>query len=186
MPYKEIADTLLKKAPILTQRMCIRPPDEKDISAYHNAMRDSKVELQRWMNWAKNWPNSNHIQTFFNESISHWESGHRHLRLNAHDIATQRDLICSIGITIDDIGKRELHISYWANSKFTGQGYTTEAVKAVLKTLFKNLHASQIITGHAKKNFASKRIIEKCGFIPHVDPREEFGYKMVSIEQIPD
>jgi ribosomal-protein-alanine N-acetyltransferase len=57
-----------------------------------------------------------------------------------------------------------------------GKGYTTEAMKAVLRFAASNLGMRRISGGHAKENTASARVIEKLGFIydrddltPHVD-----------------
>ena len=56
------------------------------------------------------------------------------------------------------------------------QGYTTEAMKAVLQFAIKNLDITKIAGGHAKDNLASAKVIEKLGFAydrdditPHVD-----------------
>ena len=56
------------------------------------------------------------------------------------------------------------------------QGYTTEAMEAILKFASKNLGLKKIAGGHAKENRASYRVIEKLGFVydrdditPHVD-----------------
>jgi len=60
--------------------------------------------------------------------------------------------------------------SHWNN------GYTTEAMRAILFYAVKNLGIKRVAGGHAKENLASAKVIEKLGFIydrddvtPHVD-----------------
>ena len=161
--------------PIKTKRLTIEKPAYDQTQAIIEAMLASKAELQRWMNWAKIWPSHAEIEEFHHKSVNHWRENARHLRLNAF-INGQATLACSIGITIDNPQAGVYHMSYWANSTQTNKGYTTEAVKAVIRYLFKDLEASSIITGHAAKNRASKRVIEKCGFVSHTDPREDCAY----------
>ena len=55
-------------------------------------------------------------------------------------------------------------------------GYTTEAMRAILRFAFENLEIKKVSGGHAKENLASAKVIEKLGFVydrdditPHVD-----------------
>jgi len=56
------------------------------------------------------------------------------------------------------------------------RGYTTEAMIAILKFAVVNLGIKKVVSGHAKENLASAKVINKLGFIynrdditPHVD-----------------
>ena len=56
------------------------------------------------------------------------------------------------------------------------RGYTTEAMRAILKFVAANLKIKKVSGGHAKENLASAKVIEKLGFVydrdditPHVD-----------------
>jgi ribosomal-protein-alanine N-acetyltransferase len=55
-------------------------------------------------------------------------------------------------------------------------GYTTEAMKAILKFAAANLGIKKVAGGHVKGNLASAKVLEKLGFVydrdditPHVD-----------------
>ena len=57
---------------------------------------------------------------------------------------------------------------YWGfgyNLRFDcwGNGYATEAVKAMIKFAHDNFGASQFFSSHAEPNIASGRVMEKCG-----------------------
>ena len=65
--------------------------------------------------------------------------------------------------------------SYWNN------GYTTEAMRAVLRYAAEVLGIRRVAGGHAKENIASAKVIEKLGFVydrdditPHADGIRSF------------
>ncbi|MCL2727773.1 MAG: GNAT family N-acetyltransferase [Bacteroidales bacterium] len=56
------------------------------------------------------------------------------------------------------------------------RGYTTEAMKAILRFAALNLGIKKVAGGHAKENLASAKVIQKLGFVydrdditPHID-----------------
>lgn len=72
-------------------------------------------------------------------------------------------LMGSGSITKEDDGSYAL--GYNMNKDFWGNGYATEAGKAMIEWAFVNLGARDFKSGHAVKNIRSKRVIEKCGFV---------------------
>jgi len=77
--------------------------------------------------------------------------------------------------------------SHWNN------GYTTEAMKAILLYAVKNLGIKRVAGGHAKENLASANVIEKLGFIydrddvtPHVDGVRYFDSREYYLDLEPD
>jgi ribosomal-protein-alanine N-acetyltransferase len=61
-------------------------------------------------------------------------------------------------------------VGYFCHPKHQGQGYTTEALNAVLELGFSRLPATHIEAWHATWNVASKRVLEKLGmhFVEHL------------------
>jgi RimJ/RimL family protein N-acetyltransferase len=55
-------------------------------------------------------------------------------------------------------------IGYWLGVKHWGQGYGTEAVRAVIDFAFTELAYDSLSAGARVTNPASRRILEKCGF----------------------
>ena len=55
-------------------------------------------------------------------------------------------------------------IGYHIAKKFTGKGYAAEAVRAFLPVMMKEHHLNQIIGICVAENYASRRVMEKCGF----------------------
>lgn len=56
-------------------------------------------------------------------------------------------------------------IGYGILEEYQGQGYATEAVKAALRWAFQNPNVTAIEAETDANNAASKRVLEKCGFI---------------------
>lgn len=67
--------------------------------------------------------------------------------------------------------KRE--IGYVLDDDYWGNGYTPEAVRAVLAFAFYDEGMSQVVCGHIAENKQSKRVIEKCGFVCEGDEERE-------------
>jgi RimJ/RimL family protein N-acetyltransferase len=71
-------------------------------------------------------------------------------------------LIGACGVERRDEGKPEL--GYWLGTQFWGQGYATEAARAVIDHAFSELGCEDLHSGARISNPASRRVLEKCGF----------------------
>jgi RimJ/RimL family protein N-acetyltransferase len=67
---------------------------------------------------------------------------------------------CGIGVLRND----EPEIGYWLGVKHWGNGYATEAARALIDHAFTELGYSELMAGARVSNPASRRVIEKCGF----------------------
>jgi len=68
-------------------------------------------------------------------------------------------------IGLIDLGKDVHELGYWIGRPFWGQGYATEAARAVVRFAFEELGAVRLTSGHMPENPASGRVLEKCGFV---------------------
>jgi RimJ/RimL family protein N-acetyltransferase len=55
-------------------------------------------------------------------------------------------------------------LGYWLGVEYWGQGFATEAARAVIDFTFEEFDAEQLISGARVANPASRNILEKCGF----------------------
>ena len=69
--------------------------------------------------------------------------------------------LCFKGLDSNGIAE----IGYGISEKYLNNGYATEAVKAVLEWAFNNPNITAIEAETDSENVASKRVLEKCGFI---------------------
>ena len=64
-------------------------------------------------------------------------------------------------------------IGYGISEEYRGRGYATEAVKSVSARAFRNPDVTAIEAETDAANIASKRVLEKCGFIATGEMGEE-------------
>lgn len=69
--------------------------------------------------------------------------------------------LCFKGLTPDGIAE----IGYGINDEYQRQGYASEAVKAVSEWAFQQPDVTAIEAETDDENIASKRVLEKCGFV---------------------
>jgi RimJ/RimL family protein N-acetyltransferase len=70
--------------------------------------------------------------------------------------------IGGIGLRVDD-QHQHAELGYWLGVQYWGQGYATEAARAILRYGFENLGLHRIYASHFKHNPASGRILVKLG-----------------------
>jgi RimJ/RimL family protein N-acetyltransferase len=70
-------------------------------------------------------------------------------------------LIGGCGVAQSDSGPE---LGYWVGVPFWGQGFATEAARAVIDHAFASLGHEQLEAGARVSNPASRRVLEKCGF----------------------
>ena len=68
---------------------------------------------------------------------------------------------CGIGC---DAAKEAPEIGYWLGAPYWGQGYATEAVRALIDHAFTDLDTPALAAAVRVTNPVSRRIVEKCGF----------------------
>jgi RimJ/RimL family protein N-acetyltransferase len=71
-------------------------------------------------------------------------------------------LIGSVGLSRDG---DEVQLGYWIGRPFWGQGYATEAARALL-SLARTLGHKRLVASHFVDNPASGRVLRKLGFCP--------------------
>jgi RimJ/RimL family protein N-acetyltransferase len=74
-------------------------------------------------------------------------------------------------------GKRE--VGYWLGKQYWGRGVATAALAAFLK----HVQARPLFAHVAKHNLASRRVLEKCGFLCCGEEDDEFILKLSADER---
>ena len=65
------------------------------------------------------------------------------------------------------VGEDEAEIGYWIGRPLWGQGLIPEAVRELERWCFEELHCRGLWCGYYEGNEKSRRVQEKCGFVPH-------------------
>ncbi|MBC8376707.1 MAG: GNAT family N-acetyltransferase [FCB group bacterium] len=74
-------------------------------------------------------------------------------------------LVGAVGLTVMQRFNRA-ELGYWVGKPFWGNGYATEASKALLKYGFETLQLNKIHASHMTRNPASGRVMQKIGMEP--------------------
>lgn len=81
----------------------------------------------------------------------------------ALSLKSEQQLIGNCGIRINDPELREANIGYELNSHYWGQGYATEAARAIVRCGFEALGMHRIWSWCIAENIGSARVLEKAG-----------------------
>jgi RimJ/RimL family protein N-acetyltransferase len=147
---------------IESERLIIRWPRPGSGAIINEAIRESFEDLTVWMPWARTLPTV--------------EESEEHARQAHAKIATRADLglhlfrkdtgalVGSSGIHPKDWDVPKFEIGYWCRTSCQGQGYITEAVKAITSFGFDYLLARRIEIRCDERNERSRRVAERAGY----------------------
>lgn len=96
------------------------------------------------------------------EAAVQWLDDHQADGELVRGITFDGELIGICGYLPDEGGTAE--IGYWVGKPYWGQGFATEAAKALIAHAFKTGPFHTLTCGHFTDNTASRRVIEKLGF----------------------
>jgi RimJ/RimL family protein N-acetyltransferase len=160
---------------INTPRLNLAPPTENLSEELFNLM-SNQVDT-RYLNWEPHTSISTTKEVIkkLKESQSlgngfHWCVFHQDQVIGLVSLIDVRRKIRTW--TID-----RAELSYWIALPFTGNGFATEAARAVLNFGFNQLSLRKIIIAHTAENIKSQNICEKLGFIKFAYEHDAFMKK---------
>lgn len=146
-----------------TERLRIRAPRPGDGAELHAAISESLAELTPWMPWA-NEPQSpalaeqNVIQAYADFLLR------RDLRLHLYLRVDPTTLVGSSGLHHVDWDVPRFEIGYWLRTRFSGQGYMTEAVRGITAFAFREVGAERVEIWCDVRNERSAAVARRAGF----------------------
>ncbi|MCP3032025.1 GNAT family N-acetyltransferase [Halobacillus sp. A1] len=145
-----------------TERLFIRIPRPGDGKAVYQAMCASMKELVPWMPFAQK--EQTEEETEINIREAHIRFLQRDdLRMLAF-LKETGELVCSTGLHRMDWDVPKFEIGYWTDTRFCGNGYTTEVVEGLANFAFNKLNAKRVEVRCDAKNIRSLAIPERLGF----------------------
>ena len=145
-----------------TERLVIRSPLPGDGPEEYAAVRESIGELTPWMAWPKE-----------HRTVDDSEASVRRARvaflarteLRLHLYLKGTDTLVGIaGLQNMDWDVPKFEIGYWCRTSFTGNGYITEAVRAITSLAFETLGARRVEIRCDARNLPSAGVAERAGF----------------------
>lgn len=111
-------------------------------------------------------PLANHMAAFTAEDPADWAAFHDHwTRILADDgivnrcITIDQDLVVGHVASFEQFGERE--VTYWIDRAHWNKGIATDALSRFLPLIV----TRPLCARAAKDNIASRRVLEKCGFV---------------------
>ncbi|MEH1989319.1 GNAT family N-acetyltransferase [Nostoc sp.] len=145
--------------PLETQRLILRDFVESDWQEVHKYAADA--EVVRYLTFGPNTEEDtkNFLQR---EILLQGKEPRQHFAL-AVILKPQKQLIGICRISVQDTDNRIGSIGYSFTKEFWGQGYATEAVKAVISFGFQELGLHRIFATCHPENIASARVMQNIG-----------------------
>lgn len=145
-----------------TERLIIRAPRAGDGEAVNAAIHESLAELQPWMPWANPPPSPADTEGVLREAAAQW--------LTRTDLMMtlwrRRDglFVGGSGLHRIDWSVPRMEIGYWCRTSMAGQGYITEAVRAITALAFEQLGAQRLEIRCEARNTRSAAVAERAGY----------------------
>lgn len=144
---------------IETERLILREMDESDFEAIHTYAQDP--EVSKYQPWG---PNSEEETWGYLQQVLLLQ---RQSPRKGFEIAVvlkeENLLIGACSVHVSDAENREGWMGYCYNKAYWGQGYASEAAKAILEFGFRNLGLHRIFATCDPDNIGSARVLEKAG-----------------------
>ncbi|HET9843624.1 MAG TPA: GNAT family N-acetyltransferase [Gammaproteobacteria bacterium] len=151
---------------IRTQRLIIRIPTIVDAKIMHDALKKSIKDLKQWMPWAQELASLEDTRYFLRQAETVWTGPleeHVERSLIIMDVSNKQ-FVGSTGIKPLNLLVPSFEVGYWVNQEFAGKGFITEAVNALSRFLFGELHANRIEIHSEAKNVNSCKVAERLNF----------------------
>jgi RimJ/RimL family protein N-acetyltransferase len=145
-----------------TERLTIRVPRPGEGAEVNAAVLESIEELQRWMPWATPVPTVENSEVYGRQARAKFFA-REELGLRFFLKGTDT-FVGASGLMVRGWDVPAFEIGYWVRRRFVGQGYCTEAVRAIAAMAFDVLKAERIEIRCDDHNDRSWRVAERCGF----------------------
>lgn len=155
---------ILKEFPeeFSTERLVIRMPRPGDGKVVYEAIMASINELKPWMPFAQKEQSEQDVEVNIRSAYISFLK-REDLRLLVF-LKETGEFVASSGLHRIDWSIPKFEIGYWIDSRFSGEGYMTEAVKGIAQFAFRELQARRVEIRCDAKNMKSRAIPERLGF----------------------
>ena len=125
-----------------------------------DALTFSYKEISPWLNWLTLEYNLKCAEDFIYLQINHW---YKNIEYTFTIRNNSGQLLGVIGLHLFDKQNDVAMIGYWMNSKFTGKGYCTQALKLLVENSLESLNLIRIEVMVALENIGSQKVAENAG-----------------------
>ncbi len=188
-----VTKPILREVPTAfeTERLLIRAPQPNEGEILNAAILESLKDLQPWMPWVHPAPTVENSEIHSREAHAKFLTREElYWRLWSKE---NGELVGCSGLHRIDWEIPKFEIGFWCRSKYSGQGYISEAVRGITRFAFNHLAAQRVEIRCDSKNERSRRVIERCNFqyegclrrsvlAPDGSPRDELIFSLLRDE----
>jgi len=152
------------EGPLRGQGVYLRAPKSADFAAWRQLRESSREFLTPW---EPIWPLDDLTQAAFRRRLRRYAKERRRGTTYPFFIFRSEDHALLGGCTLSHIQRgvqQSATLGYWAGEIYAGQGYVTEAVKALVPFAFGALDLHCIQAACVVGNERSVSVLKKCGF----------------------
>ncbi len=147
---------------LTTERLILRPFEESDAASVYEYAKDERVGP------ITGWP----VHTSMENSRDIIRNVLAVPETYAVCLKEDNQAIGSISLMIGPLSHlclpdTDAEIGYWLGVPFWGRGLIPEALRELMRHAFADLHLEALWCGYYEGNLKSRRVMEKCGFVPH-------------------
>ncbi len=153
-----------------TSRLLLRGPRPTDTTEFHTAFFESLSVLRPWFSWANFTPTLETSAAFVTASHRGFQEGRQldwFVFLQEAQIFIGVVSIHGAGFGWIDWSHATQLLTYWLRTGYTGQGYMTEAVTAVVEFAFSVATINQLEIHCNIANARSAAVARRLGFVDH-------------------
>jgi ribosomal-protein-serine acetyltransferase len=145
-----------------SERLTIRSPRPGDGAELNAAVLESWAELRPWLPWTVTKPTVEESESTMRQAYARFVT-REDLWLLLF-LKKSNTLVGSSGLHVRDWNVPRFEIGYWLRTRFTGQGYMTEAVRAIAEFGFGALGAQRLEIHCDRLNQSSVAVARRAGF----------------------
>jgi len=145
-----------------SERLTIRMPRIGDGKKVYEAVMASLDDLRPWLPFANDEQSPEKSEENIRHTVAEFIK-REDLRLLVF-LKNTDTLIASSGLHGVDWSVPKFEIGYWIDTRYSGNGYMTEAVKRIARFAFEDLHANRVEIRCDSQNERSRRIPDRLGF----------------------
>ena len=155
-----IIDNFINLAEIETERLILRKCNVKNIKQFYKIASNPNVTT--WIPWEYH-KSIEETTMFVNSLVEGYIKG----TCTTWGIYNKKSNMFMGLTSFVHIKEKNFNaeIGYWIGEEYWNQGYTTEAVRAVIRYGFEVLGLHRITAGHFVDNPASGKVMEKAGMV---------------------
>jgi RimJ/RimL family protein N-acetyltransferase len=147
-----------------TERLIARAPMPGDGVEMRAAVIESLHELRPWLAWAQDPLTPEDYEENVRLARARFQL-REDLRFQLYLRSDPGTLVGSSGLHHIDWDAGRFEIGYWLRTRFTGQGFMTEAVRGITRYAFRELGANRLEIWCDSRNVRSAEVARRVGFV---------------------